>query len=97
MTGRAARFASAGLLASLLPLTANATSEVSVVHVAAALETAGSTGSLINPIVDARCFNARLISRRDGDVAADTNTLNVRTGGSFVGAAGAVVPAQIKT
>jgi hypothetical protein len=84
MTGRAARIASAVLLASLLPLAANATSEVR----GAAADAAGSTGPTINQTA---------IVQRDADVAAHKNTLNVSPGGSFIRAAGAVVPAQITT
>jgi hypothetical protein len=90
MTGRAVRIASAVLLALLVPLTANAASEVPVLatHVAAVLDTAGSTGSQVNHTG---------ITQRDANVAADKNTSNVPTGGSFICAAGAVVPAQITT
>ena len=88
MTGRAARIASAVLLASLLPLAANAESVIQVSEVRGAAITAGSTGPTISHTA---------IIRRDVDVAAHKNTLNVPTGGSFICAAGAVVPAQITT
>jgi hypothetical protein len=96
MTGRAARIASAVLLASLVPLAANVASEVQVVttNVAAVLNTTGSTGPTNNQTAKAHAFDAPLITQRDANVAADEN---VRTGGSFIRAAGAVVPAQIKT
>ena len=89
MTGRAARIASAVLLASLLPIAASTESVIQVSEVrGAAVNTAGSTGLTINQTT---------IMQRDANVAADNNTSNVPTGGSFIRAAGAVVAARITT